>query len=62
MSTSSLYTYRLFFTLPSYPDETYTWPNGIIYTAPIKNGMPHGQGSEIYPDGSKYAGQYKVGE
>ncbi len=43
---------------------TYIWPhNGVIYRGPLKNGKPHGIGTNTHPKtGFKTVGQYRDGK
>jgi hypothetical protein len=39
----------------------YRWPDGREYDGEWRDGMPHGQGSEIRPDGERYTGAWVAG-
>lgn len=44
-------------------DVKRTYPNGDVYTGPIKDGRPHGKGVMEYKnDGSKYEGYFENGQ
>jgi hypothetical protein len=34
---------------------------GGTYTGELKDGLPHGQGTAIFPNGGKYVGEFKDG-
>jgi len=36
--------------------------DGRKYTGELENGLPHGEGTMVFPDGRKYAGQFKNGK
>jgi hypothetical protein len=43
--------------------ETFSFPDGSTYHGQLRKGKPHGQGSEIRPDGTtQYKGEYKNGK
>ena len=39
---------------------TIDWEEGT-YTGEVSSGVPNGQGTFTYPDGSKYVGEFKDG-
>ena len=42
--------------------ETITYIDGSIYTGELKDGVLHGQGTYIFPDGEQYIGEWNDGE
>eukprot|EP00960_Hanusia_phi_P067487 766640-Hanusia_phi.AAC.7 len=43
-------------------ERTLEFPNGLRYDGKVnKQGLPHGTGKVIYPDGSSYMGEWKDG-
>ena len=42
-------------------EKTVEFPNGLRYDGKVnKQGLPHGAGKVVYPDGSSYVGEWKV--
>ena len=46
----------------SYADEATLEYWGGTYTGEVSNGVPHGQGTWIHPNGDKYVGEFKDGK
>jgi len=46
----------------SYADDVTIEYNGGTYTGEVSNGVPDGQGTFTWPDGTKYVGEWKEGE
>ena len=39
--------------------QEHRFPNGAIYKGGWKNAMRHGEGTQIWPDGARYEGQWR---
>ena len=46
----------------SYADDVTIEYNGGTYTGEVSNGVPDGQGTFTWPDGTKYVGEFKDGK
>ena len=43
-------------------NRVYEFPNGVRYEGEVnRQGLPEGQGTIVYPDGSNYEGEWKNG-
>jgi hypothetical protein len=42
--------------------EKHDYPSGDFYSGYMLEGKPHGHGTGMYVDGSKYKGGWKLGE
>ena len=49
------------FLIPCAYGETIPYGDGGEYVGEVSNGMPHGQGTFIFPDGAKHVGEWENG-